>query len=403
MLSTLLNSVQTTLLGSKGFLVTSLLPVVLFFISSGWFYSRLPGRSGDTWTAWLSQSPGLTGTLTGLAILTFALAFSSLNTFLREILEGKPLRLLPKLEKKVMAGQLVKADAAKERFVESQREYWKLRRANWLEELRKERKRPNTAAGAPKAAAPAPPADLVTRIEGIETAMGKYEVVSFSDMEEAYNGLLAELRQYRPAVTDALSKLHVQFYNAVPVVEKRLDRERLDAYWKMNEYADVPEPTRLGNIGAAMRFYAETRYQMSLDVFWPRLQRAIQEDDKLFSTMQDAKIQLDLFVSCTWLATLFALIWIPWLTAAGTDWITFLLAWMAAPVVAWGSYHLACVSYQGFAQVVRAAIDVQRFQLLKELHLALPPGLDEERDLWRRLGDWLGYNSVEGEFLYKRD
>jgi hypothetical protein len=402
MLSTLLNSVQTTLLGSKGFIVTSLLPVVLFLLGSGWMYSRLPGHSAGTWTNLLSERPGLAGILIVLVLLTIALAFSGLNTALREFLEGKPLRLIPPLERKIMARQMLKLNTAQTRFTDCQREFWEFRRAKWIDELKKERQKPDTPAGVAKLPPPADPDETLQQmVESIESKKNKFELVSFSDLKSAYERMLSQLRLYRPAAGDWLSDLHVTFYRSLPFVEKRLQRARIDAFWKMNEYADIPEPTRLGNIGATMRSYAETRYEISLDVFWPRIQRVIQEDQGLFSTLQDAKIQLDLFVSCTWLAALFTLIWVPWLSMSGIDWATFLVAWLVGPLVTWGCYRLACVSYQSFSQVVRAAIDLLRFKLLEELHVPPPFGLDEEKDVWKRLADWLGYDSLEGGFLYR--
>jgi hypothetical protein len=403
MLSTLLNSIQTTLAGSKGFVVTSLLPVVLFFLGSAWMYSRLPGHSAVALTKLISESPGVAGILLALVLLTIALAFSSLNTVLREVLEGKLLSLIPPLERKIMAGQMRKLDAAQKKFSQCQRDYWEFRRAKWIDQLRTERQKPNTAAGAAKAAPPADPDQALTQqIAGIEAKISNYELVPFLDLKAAYNGLLSQLQLYNPPNPDHwLSQLHVRFYRSIPLVEQRLEKARIDAYWKMNEYADIPEATRLGNIGATMRSYAQSRYEISLDVFWPRIQRVIQEDQGMFSTVQDAKIQLDLFVSCTWLAGFFAAVWIPWLGVRGTDWPTFLVAWLVAPVCTWGSYRLACVSYQSFSQVVRAAIDLLRFKLLEELHMPLPFGIDEEKDTWKRLADWIGYDSLDGGFLYR--
>jgi hypothetical protein len=403
MLSTLLNSIQTTLAGSKGFVVTSLLPVVLFVLGSGWMYSRLPGHSADVWTKLMSESPGVAGILIVLILLTIALAFSSLNTVFREALEGKFLHLIPSLEKKIVAGQMRKLNAAREKFTQCQRDYWEFRRAKWIDQLRSERRRPNTPAGAAKAAPPpAPDQALTEQIASIEAKISKFELVPFLDLKAAYNGLLSQLQLYIPSNPDNwLSQLHVRFYRTIPLVQQRLEKARIDAYWKMNEYADIPEPTRLGNIGATMRSYARTRYEMSLDVFWPRIQRVIQEDQGMFSTVQDAKIQLDLFVSCTWLAGFFTAVWIPWLAVRGIDRPTFIVAWLVAPVCTWGSYRLACVSYQSFSQVVRAAIDLLRFKLLEELHMPPPFGLDEEKDTWKRLADWIGYDSLDGGFLYR--
>jgi hypothetical protein len=157
MLSALLNSVQTTLAGSKGFVATSLLPLVLFFLGSGWMYSRLPGHSVEGWTKLLSESPGLVGTILALVLLTIALAFSSLNTVLREVLEGKFLDWIPPLEKKIMAGQMQNLDTAQKKFAQCQRDYWEFRRSKWVDQLRDERQKLNTAAGVAKAAPPRRP------------------------------------------------------------------------------------------------------------------------------------------------------------------------------------------------------------------------------------------------------
>jgi hypothetical protein len=150
-------------------------------------------------------------------------------------------------------------------------------------------------------------------------------------------------------------------------------------------------PTTFGNIGRTIRSYALTRYDMDLDIFWTRLQKTLQGSKDFYGVLQDAKIQVDSLVALTWLAAAFAtgcLVILPWFASSMTE---FLILGIAGPLLTLGSYRLACRSYMVFADLLRSAVDLYRFELLKDLHILPPYSLDEEKRLWSNLGNLTGY------------
>ena len=141
--------------------------------------------------------------------------------------------------------------------------------------------------------------------------------------------------------------------------------------------------------------------ELSLDVFWTRLQKLIQADDKSFNTLQDAKIQLDFFVSMAWLSALFSFIWSIVLMGCSARIFLFLGVCAGGVATSIVCYLLGCQSYLTFAEVVRGAIDLNRFQLISAYHLPLPVGSDEEEQLWENLASWVGYDSPSSGVIYQ--
>ena len=63
------------------------------------------------------------------------------------------------------------------------------------------------------------------------------------------------------------------------------------------------------------------------------------------------------------------------------------------PPAVYTFYRLACQAYRVFADLIRTSVDVYRFQLLNDLHVAPPTGTREEEKLWDLLGNRTGYAS----------
>lgn len=162
-------------------------------------------------------------------------------------------------------------------------------------------------------------------------------------------------------------------------------------------------PTRMGNIGRTIRSYALIRYQLDLDIFWTRLQSAIQKDTGDFlKNLQDTRAQLDCMVTLVWLTSIFTLCWTLALLRVyptSTD-LEFRILGIGGAVLTMTWYGMACQSYRVFADLMRSSVDLFRFKMLDLLHLALPYGSEEERELWRRLGNTIGYADLE-QFTYK--
>jgi hypothetical protein len=166
----------------------------------------------------------------------------------------------------------------------------------------------------------------------------------------------------------------------------------------MNQGLDVsPQnvlyPTAMGNIGSTIRSYAISRYSLDLDIFWSRLQNAVQTDKDYFGTLQDVKVQLDFLVALIWLTGIFAIVWTPIAFFRGT--LLEFLAVGASGFLPLILYSIGCDTYLLFADLMRGAVDLFRFKLAGNFHLPLPGSTEEEQLFWTRLGNVIGYSREE--------
>jgi len=403
MISALLNTVQTTLLGARGFLLTSLLPVVLFAIGCFVLDTKLVPQHA-LWAAQLVQEkPGFAASCVLLLILVAAYMFSSLNTVLRQVLEGK---YLPRpLREKYVRHQLKIAENARAELEKNQRLYHKISHANWVDTLRKAREEGSKKEESSTAVVPIV-AKLKKKVKEFTTAKNSLQPLDYDDLEEAVSGLTSALKganANKPgdANSCALSEVHVELVQNIQYEIGRLQRRRTEALWDAAAYPDDVAPTRMGNIAGTVRYYAESRYGILLDVFWTRLQRLMQADEKSFNALQDAKIQLDFFVSMAWLSALFSFVWSIVLMAASANIFLFIAVCAGGVATSIVCYQLGCQSYMTFAEVVRGAIDLTRFQLISAYHLPLPVGSDEEEQLWENLASRIAYDSPISSVIYE--
>jgi hypothetical protein len=153
----------------------------------------------------------------------------------------------------------------------------------------------------------------------------------------------------------------------------------------------------MGNIGGTMRSYAQKHYGFDLEVLWTRLQNASQSSDKFYAVLQDAKVQLDFFVAITWFAVVTTITWLLLQLLVFRRPAEFLYIGIVGPVVSVIAYQLSCRAYRVFADLMRSCVDLFRFKVLTDLHLPLPPGLEEEKGVWQDLANLMGYENAQSE------
>jgi hypothetical protein len=151
-------------------------------------------------------------------------------------------------------------------------------------------------------------------------------------------------------------------------------------------------PTRLGNTIRAAEGYGDAVYGMDLPFWWARLWPLLPESER--EAISDA---LTVLVALLHLATLL-------IVAAVDGAIYFALCktnvrflwWL--PLVggiglAYFAYIAAVVQARSYGQHLRVSVDLHRFDVLKELRVALPETPQAERNLWAETREWLyGYN-----------
>jgi hypothetical protein len=144
-------------------------------------------------------------------------------------------------------------------------------------------------------------------------------------------------------------------------------------------------PTRFGNLSAALRSYCKTRYGIEFGYFWPRFLLSIQKNPTLSTAISNANVQVEFAVAALALTVLSLMLWLALFIAFFTGPLRlFLLAALGPPAV---ELWLGVIetSYKEYADTVRSAVDLGRFELLAALRQPLPPTLESERQLWDRL------------------
>ncbi len=150
-------------------------------------------------------------------------------------------------------------------------------------------------------------------------------------------------------------------------------------------------PTRLGNILKGAELYPNLRYKIDAVLIWPRLYNLFPES--FMKTLIDAKSTLDFMLVISVLGGAFGLISGVYLLMLRAPWWLFLLCF-------WGGAGIAGLAYQGslgsarlYAEQIRTAFDLYRYELLKQMRLELPDSLSDEKVVWAAVNQFLYRNN----------
>lgn len=202
----------------------------------------------------------------------------------------------------------------------------------------------------------------------------------------AGNGVLApqlpQLKDKRQQLEDTEKKL--QEY------ADKINRSRALTEYLYRNYPSKLDrilPTRLGNIIKAAEEYPADKGRYGIDAvfFWPRLIAVV--PDAARGDLSDARASMALLLNVSTLAFLlgvgsFAALAAATLRPAAVFWA----CGAGGLVLAALAYRSALAPGRIYAELVRAAFDLYRADLLKQLSFGLPDSLDEERALWDNLG-----------------
>jgi hypothetical protein len=213
--------------------------------------------------------------------------------------------------------------------------------------------------------------------------------IRYSDLENAVSLMQAELAQNDAdhAANPALENTRTKLKELIDYATDHAYSEelRLTNKLRFNFGSQRPAPTRMGNIANTVQSYAERRYKLNFEVFWARMQRAIQRDKDFSPVLQQSKMQLDFLISCCVLTAIWSALWMTISLSLSAGRLAFVLSSVVAPAIAYSWYRAGVAQYQTFADVLRTSIDLFRFNLLTDLHIALPDDLPEEQALWDTL------------------
>jgi len=384
MLGTLIEKLSALL--SKGAFVASFIPLLAFVAANFALLAviHLPSRlwflRHKTDAEFISAAV--------LAFLIAALIFATINTWLRELMEGRfwPARICGALIK----GQRDRLQVLTDENRRLQRNVRGMRRApRWTKDLKDARETyPKTA-------------DLVYNRDGpagslirdLTERKKRGELIEPETLARAVDQLTSELR-----ITPMSPELDADQVELNDIIRFSLMKNRSEfvRVFKQRQFnfpddeIDPVAPTAMGNIAFSIRSYARSRYRVDIETFWTRLQKVMQ-GEPFYAVLQDAKVQLDFLVSLFWLSLVSTAAWLIALATLGYSLWLYLAIAIAGPLAVWTEYWLALQNYRGFADLMRSSVDMYRMRLLKELNLSEPSGSREEALLWDALLDRMAY------------
>jgi hypothetical protein len=147
----------------------------------------------------------------------------------------------------------------------------------------------------------------------------------------------------------------------------------------------VIRPTRIANVRAAAESYSADAYGIEFDYLWPRLRLALQKNEKTSYALDTAKAQVDFSVLMVLLCFLFTAAWVVILTFVGHSPLTLIVIGIAGQWAILLFFRVVEESVKQLGELVGAMVDLNRFDLLRQLDIDLPGTLTAERALWRRL------------------
>ena len=434
MLSALLSSIQNSLV-SRGFLVGSLFPVLIFVVGNG---AILYGECDD-FSRWLTHVEGLPQqafliSALLLAIIIAAYILSAASSVLQETLEGKH-RPVSWFNGVLYKGQLSNVRHLRDRYWMCVLELGHIfdglngdpKAPGWIDLLENASNSSFVRIG-PVKRDPYPvtrwqritwnilrqnnSVDLrmLSKVMRIRESGGlipvEYLDRAVKDMVRAFSSIYGGCSEEIKGSIDADHRMLVE---CIYFSRDRYQEERIRLYNLRNfQFPSGPDssanesgvslgPTRIGNIGRTIRSYSLKHYGFDLDVLWTRLQNASQTSTTFYTVLQDAKAQLDFFVALTWFALTTTIVWLILELSYFYNGKVFIGVGVVGPLTCFLAYRLACRSYSVFADLMRSCVDLFRFKVLGDLHLPLPPGLEEERVAWQDLANVMGYMNLRDQ------
>jgi hypothetical protein len=399
--------VFTSLLGNltsflpKSFIFGSFIPVVIFGFLNGALLYCASAAFRDFARPPLATATALTTVVLFVAAVVIAYVISSLQNVMRRTLEGA-------YTPRWLASAPRRAEARRKASLEDERDSSRNDAVAVddadakLEQLKAASRRVFNRSSnyAENEAA------LRARVAALVARVGAWQAIHADDFNTAFAGIERALGAYdhvsgTPLFTDWQSLVSVIKYAR----QEAPDRERASFARREADFGDdLPASTRLGNIAGSLASYTLNRYNFDIDTFWSRLQLVLQQKDAAsYGALIDAKTQLDFLVACWWFTVATAIVWVPLFVVAGDAPLAAVVAGALGVAVATAVYRLAATAYASYADFVRACVDLNRFALLRALHIALPSGIREERALWTALSQLSSFASRVVEITYQHD
>jgi hypothetical protein len=152
-------------------------------------------------------------------------------------------------------------------------------------------------------------------------------------------------------------------------------------------------PTRLGTALRAMETYGQQRYGLDSQTFWYELGTLVPEP--LQKENENARATVDFFISFLFVSSLFSLSALVIAVLRGRP--SLLVAAAAAGILMPYFYQRAVKSVGELQYAVQAIVNVGRTRLAQAYGLRLPATVQEERELWSALTDFVAWGEQGNE------
>jgi hypothetical protein len=146
-------------------------------------------------------------------------------------------------------------------------------------------------------------------------------------------------------------------------------------------------PTRLGNVLLAAENYSRDRYGLDSVLFWPRQYLLL--TDTVRAVLDDARRAIDQFIVIASLSVLTAFIATGMGLAGPLSDSVWIPTALGAAALALLTYRSAVRAAVTFGDLVRSVYDLYRRDLLTALGVAAAETPDDERRLWKALGQYI--------------
>lgn len=239
---------------------------------------------------------------------------------------------------------------------------------------------------------------LLDLVQDLQGQRDNWQSIRFDKIRELYTLLDAELRTKSADLIVELDKLQVEFKGLVDYGAERMEGRyaRLLADRRLRYPQDLADmgPTRMANLSEIHRDYGIQHYGLDIEFFWLRLLKVIKNDADFYPILEVTKNQLDYSVTVTVLISMSTAAWVVLSYLFCPSVIPFMGVCAIGGFLAWVFYSITVQNYRAFAEAVRSAMDLHRFDLLKALHIGLPADSVAEKSLWEQIYLWQDDNKI---------
>jgi hypothetical protein len=230
------------------------------------------------------------------------------------------------------------------------------------------------------------------KIKGLLRIWRKNGWISVNLLQDAVQSLENALEENEAAIPEngsrfLLDEAHTRLVEIIGDVVEFADMESTRLHNRIQfEFGDTTfSPTSMGNVANTVQSYGEKKYNFNVEVFWPRMQRALQRDKDFGPVIQNSKVQLDFLLACCALTGAWTLLWCSFFICVRRGLFPFYLTASFGTLATYAWYRIATAHYRTFAAVMRTSIDLFRLDLLRDLNLKVPINMNDERELWAQL------------------